>query len=438
VEDPHRTAGEIAYAAGEWDTAAVEFLASVHGRPIEGSGYALHQAGNSLVKLGRLTDAAAVYERAVLDVDYERRGAVFANLGAAHSATGEYEKAVTAYTSALADDAYATPYKALQGSAGALYELGRYDEAALAYRQAAWADGNPDPGRSFNNLGLAFMAMGRPEEALEAFRAAIGIEDYAAKGKATANLALAYSTMGFYEEAVREFERSRDTFGHELTGDTLAAYEESQRRVGRERLMATGSFEIVKPEMVEGWATGEMPPAMPPTGDPNALPDADGEATQAFFDRSEDEMRETDRAERKAARVAKLTPRGIAVRVGITLLVVLAIAGVFGGLLYAGYGYPTQEHTVSSMLDAYRSGAPYIEYWVAVPQTNVKREMDQLPATFASYRISGVDRSATKSTARVIVRFDTGAELAYDVVLTREGVGWKVMGVKNAWGSTTD
>jgi len=36
---------------------------------------------------------------------------------------------------------------------------------------------------------------------------------------------------------------------------------------------------------------------------------------------------------------------------------------------------------------------------------------------------------------RVTVRFDSGAEMAYDVSLTREGVGWKVMGIKNAWSS---
>jgi hypothetical protein len=91
---------------------------------------------------------------------------------------------------------------------------------------------------------------------------------------------------------------------------------------------------------------------------------------------------------------------------------------------------------VSALLDAYRSGASYTEFWVAVPQANVVQEMDQLPAKFASYRVSGVDRSALSSTARVIVRFDTGAELSYDVLLTREGVGWKVVGVKNVWSST--
>lgn len=435
MEDPHRTAGEAAYAAGDWDTAAVEFLASVHGRPADGSGYALHQAGNALVRLGRLADAVTVYERAVLDETYDRRSAVFANMGAAHGAAGAYEKALAAYTSALADKSYPTPHKALHGRGHALYELERYDEAAQAYRQAAWSDGNPDPGKSFNNLGLSFMAMGRPEEALEAFRAAIGIEDYAAKGKATANLGLAYFTMGFYEEAVREFERSRDTLGHELTGEMLAAYEEAQHKAGEEPGAPSAPFEPVEIETVEGWMTGEMPPAMPASDDTGPLPDVDTEATRRFFDRSEDEMVEDQKAERKAARTAKRTPRGIALRIGLVLLGVLVVAGIFGGLLYAGFGYPTQTQTVSALLDAYRSGASYTEYWVAVPQANVVQEMDQLPAKFASYRVSGVDRSALSSTARVIVRFDTGAELSYDILLTREGVGWKVVGVKNVWSS---
>jgi len=435
VDDPHRTAGEAAYAAGDWDQAAVEFLASVHGLSAEGAGYALHQAGNALVKLGRFTDAATVYERAVLDSGYDRRAAVYANLGAALSAAHEYGRAADAYAAALADETYPTPYKALQGRAGALYELGRYEEAAVAYRQAAWADGNPDPGKAFNNLGLAFMAAGRPEDALEAFRAAIGIESYVAKGKANANLALAYSAMGFYEESVREFERARDVFGHELTGEMLVAYEEAQRKAGEDRKSQTAPFEPLELETVDGWLTGEMPPAMPAEGDSNALPDADGEATQLFFDRSEDEMLVADRAERKAARSARLTPRVIALRVGIALLAVLAVVGVLGGLLYAGYGYPTQEQTVSGLMNAYRAGGPYTDFWVAVPQANVKQEMDQLPAKFASYRISGISRGARTSTVRVTVRFDSGAEMAYDVSLTREGVGWKVMGIKNAWSS---
>lgn len=438
MEDLHRSAADAAYAEGDWDRAALEYMASVHGQSGEGSGFALHHAGNALLKLGRYADAATVYERALLDETYDRRSAVFANLGAACNAAGLYEKAVAAYDAALADESYQTAYKALQGRAGALYELGRFDEATISYRQAAWADGNPDPGRSFNNLGLSFMALGRPSDAVGAFKAAVGLETYGAKGKATANLALAYAAMGFFEEAVREFERARDLLGYKLIGETLATYERSIESVGTEGEPLLPPIEPLERETVEGWMTGEMPSAVATTGPAGAVPTDEDEATQRFFDMSEDDMRDSDRAERKAARAARLTPRVIALRVGIALGIVVAIAGVLAGLLYAGFGYPTQTQTVSALLDAYRTSGSYTQYWVAVPQTNVKQEMNQLPARFASYRIPGVDRAALKSTVRVIIRFETGAELAYDVTLAREGVGWKVTGIKNAWSSTAD
>lgn len=432
MEDLHLKAGEAAYASGDWDRAALEYMASAHENPGDGSGHALHQAGNALMKLGRYADAVTVYERAAVDPTYERRSLVFANLGAACSAAGLWDKAVASYDAALAADDYPTPYKAMQGRARALYELGRYEDATVSYRQAAWAEGNPDPGRAFNNLGLSFMALGRPEEAVEAFRAAVGLEAYEAKGKATANLGLAFAAMGFFEEAVGEFEHARDAFGHELTGDALAAYEESLLKAGTSGAPVRPPIEPLDADIVDGWETGEMPPVSS-EGQTGALPGVDDESTQRFFDLSEDDMRDTDRAERKAARTARLTPRLVAVRVGIALAVVVAVAAVFGGLLYAGFGYPTQTQTVSALLDAYRTSGAYSQYWVAVPQANVTQEMNQLPARFASYRISGIDRAALKSTVRVVVRFDSGAELAYDVSLAREGVGWKVTGVKNAW-----
>ena len=204
-------------------------------------------------------------------------------------------------------------------------------------------------------------------------------------------------------------------------------------RLGQVQVDSNGNASLT----VDGWLTGEMPPAVPAEGVTSSLPDTDGEATKRFFDRSEDEMRTADRAARKAARSARLTPRVLALRAGIALLVVLVVAGIMGGLLYAGYGYPTQEQTVSSLIDAYHKGGSYTEFWVAVPPANVQQEMDQLPAKFASYRISGVNRAARTSTVRVTVRLDSGAEMAYDVSLTREGVGWKVTGIKNAWSSST-
>jgi len=435
VDERHLEAGEEAYASGDWHHAALELMAAAHGCPADGSGGALHLAGNALMKLGRHADAATVYAKAARDTTYERRGAVLANLGAALTTTGRHEAALEAYEEALEDPEYPTPHKALLGRAGALYALERYEDATGAYRQAAWADGNTDPGRALNNLGLSFMALGKPEDAVEAFKAALGVEGYAGKGKASANLALAYSTMGFFEEAVREFETARDEHGHVLAGATLEAYEASLAKARPSGLEPVEPpFEDLERETVEGWVTGDLTSVA--VSEAPSLPDADDEATARFFSITEQEMLDADRVVRKAERSAKRTPKAIALRVLTGLLIVGAVAGLFGGTLYLGYGYPTQEQTVTGLLDAVRAGTSYVDYWVAVPPTDIRQEMRALPAKFDGYEVRGVDRAALRSTVLVVVELDSGVKLSYDVQLAREGVGWKVLGVKNHWGST--
>jgi tetratricopeptide (TPR) repeat protein len=438
VDEQHLSAGEAAYAAGDWHHAAIEFMASVQGQDVEGSGHALHRAGNALMKLHRYADAATVYRRALRDTDYEFAGAINANLGAALATTGRHEEALAAYDAALTDESYATPHKALLGRAGALYALERYEDAAGAYREAAWADGNTDPGKALNNLGLSFMVLGKPEDAVEAFKAALGVEDYAAKGKASVNLALAYASMGFFEESIREFETARDSYGHPLEGASLQVYENALRKARREGEEPVGPpAEDLERETVEGWETGELLPADARPSEAPILPDTDDEATALFFSRTEEEMRDSDRKARKAERSAKRTPKAIVLRVLITVLVIAVLGGGVGGVLYLGYGYPTQEQTVSGLLDAYHAGRTYTDYWVAVPATDVTQAMRVLPAKFSSYTISGVNRAATRSTAVVVIKLESGSELSYTIQLAREGVGWKVMGVKNRWSSTT-
>jgi Tfp pilus assembly protein PilF len=442
VDERHLSAGEAAYAAGDWQHAALEFMAAVHGGTAQGSGHALHQAGNALVKLGRYSDAATVYRKAVGDPDYEKRGTVFANLGTALVATGSPEEAIEAYDQALSDPSYPTPYKVLLGKAGALYGAARFEEAAQVYRQAAWSEGNPDPGKALNNLGLSFMAIHRPEDAVEAFKAALGVEGYAAKGKAAANLGLAYAAMGFFEESAREFESARDVHGYALTGSMLETYEAA---VAKARLEGSGPLgppiEDLERETVEGWLTGEIAdPAPSPesTGPMPLLPDADDDATKRFFDMTEGEMREAGREARKVERSAKRTPKAIALRVAIVLGAIAIVVGGLAAAFYLGYGYPTQEQTVTSLLDAYRAGTTYADFWVAVPTADVTQEMRALPAKFASFRIDGVDRAATTSTVLVVVSLDSGSTLSYKVELAREGVGWKVVGLQNRWGSASD
>jgi tetratricopeptide (TPR) repeat protein len=435
VDERHLSAGEAAYAAGDWQRAALEFMAAVHGGPSEGAGHALHQAGNALVKLGRYADAVTVYQKAVRDVEYPKRGAVFANMGAAFSAIGSFEDALDSYGNALLVPEYATPYKAMLGRAGALYALGRFEDAAQAYRQAAWADGNPDPGKALNNLGLSFMSLNRPEDAVEAFKAALGIEGYSSKGKASANLGLAYAAMGFFEDSVREFESARDEFGYELIGSTLETYEAALVRARTEDTGPLNGAAGAASADAEG-VTGPIYDDASSEGSPETtgaillLPDADDESAQRFFTMTEDDMRTVDRQVRKKDREQKRTPKFLWTRIGLTLAVVLLVGGGLFGAFYLGYGYPTQEQTVTGLLDAYHAGSPtYTDYWVGAPSADVATEMRRLPATFTGFAIEGVDRSAVDSTVAVSVSRENGGPQRFLFLLEREGVGWKVVGV---------
>lgn len=419
-----------AYGAGDWRAAAREYLAAVHGVPPEASGRAYHMAGNALMKLRRHSDAATVYGHALKDPYYAKRGPVMANLGSALAADGRYGDAVAAYDAALEEPSYDTPWKALQGKGGALYDMGRYEEASQAYREATWAEGNPDPGKALNNLGLCFTALGRPEDAVEAYKGAINLDTYTAKAKASVNLGLAYAAMGFHDEAVRAFEAARDRFDHALTGANLSAYEASKASVS----------ELPATETVEGWSTGELPPA---TGGSSEAGTSGGrrgspadKADDRFFTRTEEDMkaegRETAKVERHQRRGGKAT---VLRAVGVALFVIALLAGIAFAWT-AGLGYPMQSTTVSGMLDAYKTGGDVTPYWVAVPAADVKQEMRRLPAHVASYHVDSVDAGPSQSTARVTIRLDDQTTLRYEVWLVREGVGWRVNGIQNVWNST--
>jgi tetratricopeptide (TPR) repeat protein len=450
-----------AYAAGDWRGAAREYLAAVHGSQAEGTGHAYHMAGNALVRLRRNGDAVTVYGHALKDPEYGKRGAVLANLGAALAADARYSEAVESFRSALAEPGYDAPWKAQQGLAGALFDMGRYEEACAEYREAAWSKGNPDPGRALNNLGLCFMKLGRTEEAVEPYRTAIATESYQAKGRASANLGLAYAAMGFSDEAVRAFETARDVHGHEISGPALAAYKAAKAAAGPDPEQDAESALAPEPvvqavaaepaaETVEGWSTGEMPPALgnevegaaqavaSPPADvaPTVTRSTVGAGGNSFFTRTEDEAREVGREAERVERRERLTGRGLAVRIAVAVAVSLLAVGGLAAAWFMGVGYPTQVTTVSGMLDAYKAGTDVGTFWVAVPVTDVKQEMRKLPARFESFTLAPTKATSLASTVRVTVVLQKDASLRYDVSLVREGVGWKVNGISNAWSST--
>jgi tetratricopeptide (TPR) repeat protein len=432
--------GQAAYAAKDYRAAAKAFL-SAAGRG-EGSGAAYHMAGNSLVRLRRFSDAVTVYRHALNDESYDKHSAVQVNLGAAHVALGEYAEALRSYEAALEDPEYAAQYRALQGKAGALFEMGRVEDAAMAYRQAALDSENPDPGKALNNLGFCFMAMDRPTDAVEAYRAALGFDSYSGRGRALANLGMAYHLIDCHEDAVKSFEKATELHGYELSDTARLAYVTSREK----------SSSPSEREVVEGWSTGEMPPAMesaveaetepeaaqplPPADATTSMPHPGGDDVDSFFNMTDQEMRERDREARRTERQMRQGGRGGAWSVIASVVVAVAIiAGLLVALFMWGFGYPTQRMTVSGMLEARASGDPVAQYWVAVPTADIDKEMAKLPP-MTEFAIENVERSPRTSQVVVTVTPESGAPLSYQISLAREGVGWKVTGVENDWRST--
>ncbi|MGV8082911.1 MAG: tetratricopeptide repeat protein [Coriobacteriia bacterium] len=421
-----------AYNAGDYRTAAKAFLASA-GRGADGNGAAYHMAGNSLLRLRRYADAVTVFKHALRDELYERRGAVHANLGVAFMALGDYSEAVRSYESALGEADYPTPYKAYQGMASALLERGRVEEAAAAYRKAALDGSNPDPGKALVNLGLCFMALGRPADAVDAYQAALGFDDYRGRGKALANLGQAYHALGQYPDAVRTFERATQLHSHELSPAAAAAYEDARaklraqpRPVGEAALAPEAALDAGEEQPTQSFETQARDAS-------DLLGFGDDEAVADFFSVTDEELRRRDIEERRARRTQKTPVRRRAVITTIVIVVVLiCVAAVLAW--FTGFGWPTQQQTVSGMLTAYEDGGAVDSYWVAVPAADVTKEMAKIP-TPKDFSVSEVSRGSQTSTVTVIITPESGSDLRYAVTLVREGVGWKVNGIDNDWQS---
>lgn len=459
--------GQLAYDSGDFRAATKLFLASAD-RGVAGNGAAYHMAANSLMRLRRFPDAATVYGHALRDDTYDRRGALFVNLGQAQCAMGEYAQASESFESALAEPGYSTPHKAWRGLADSLMERGKVEEAAIAYRKAAIDPDNPDPGKALVNLGLCFMGLGRPADAAEAYRAALGVEHYKGRGKALSNLGMAYFQAGEHAEAVRAFEKATQLHAYRLPSAAQQCYDSALVQVRPTKETVDGWETGEAPTLSEieavadGWATGELAglgddpgPAVIslPTAEMTPgvaesqvlLPDADvvaeelgfgdAEAVTSFFSRTETEMRERDREQRRAQRAVDRTGAWYLRRVGAVGLIAVVVIAVLGGAFWMGYGWPMQSATVEGLLEAYRRGEETTRYWVAVPDKDIDKEMAKVPPV-REFEVSGVEQGAWTSAVSVTITPEKGAPLLYKVTLAREGVGWKITGIDNDWRST--
>jgi hypothetical protein len=267
-----------------------------------------------------------------------------------------------------------------------------------------------------------------------------------AEARALANLGIAYYVIGRHQEAVKAFEKATDLHGYELAPVAREAY------IGSQEALRSS----VEREKVEGWSTGEMPPVIAESpavpgelvGDPfsgaraaamvaGEDSDADDDVS-AFFSMTEEDMRDRARVAKRVERSERVAGGGRHwIVVGAIVLVLLLIGGAIVGAFLTGLGYPTQTMTVTGMLDARAEGRPVANYWVAVPSSDIDREMAQLPP-MRDYVVEEIDRSPRTSRVAVTVTPESGDPLSYEITLAREGVGWKVTGVEADWRSTGD
>lgn len=420
--------GRTAYRRGDIAEAIAQL--SLAKQPGEVSGSVDHLLGNCLMRQGRYPEAAQAYGDALRDPSYGNTGALACNRGRALLAAGQPQEAVASLTMALKDEEYATPYKANIALGNAQLKLGNAREAGVAFRNAAIDESNPDPSGALRSLGGCFMQMGRAIDAVEAYRTALDFAAPLASQNATyAELGLAYVAANRMPEAVDAFAQASSDGSYTLTPEQNAAYEAAQRAaVG----LANGPSETDALLAAAGYGTGSFEPVDPldplgKSGEFMPSPEDTG-----FFSVSENDLVAQERADRKVRR--KHSHTGLKAFL-IILLIMLVIAGVGGFAYFNGFGWPTQEAVSEQLFKEGASGDVTGVLARTLTSEDAAQISSIIPASASSVKVTGVDRAMSRSTAHVTATLAAGGQQDYDVTLVREGIGWKVAGVKLAQSS---
>ncbi len=410
-----------AYRTGDFAAAAQLFSAAKEGD--QPWGEADHLRGNSLMRLGRYAEAAAAYAVALKDDAYGKKGALLTNQGKALVAAGDLASAVSSFSAATQDASYATPYKAYLGLGSALEKLGNLTEAGVAYRQAAIDGTNPAPAGALASLGDCFVALQRPEDAIESYRTALDFagprDDVSA---INAGLGCAYAAANRFSDALDAFTAATADGVYQLTADQAAARDRAQDALSASAAMmpATDAFDTA------------VAPLDPLGQSGNFMPDP---SDTGFFTLSEHEMVQQDRAEAKVRR----KHRHLGLKIFITILLILVVAG--GGLAFAytrGFGFPTQQDTLTKLFEAASSDAATDEFLASGLDDSQRAVIVASIPKDATATIEGMDAGMSESKATVKVALKQGGEMTYEVDFVREGLGWVVCSIASDFNVSGD
>lgn len=457
------------YSAGEYRRSARLFLDAVEkGTPV-GNGLAYHMAGNSFMHLKRYSDAIVVFEHALRDDTYSRRGAVEANLASAYVREEDYDSAIAHYESALALGDEKNAYRYYQGTAQVHMKQGEFELAAVAFKHAALNPYNTTPGKTLLNLGLAMMASGAAEGAIEAYQAALSSDDYENKGRAMLNMGIAYHSLGKWQQAIDAFEDAKKQSGYQESEMARGTLEDAKYRLAMEEHVAASDAAIkdqvdseeddIDPALayMSGVAAELKEAVTTPVGDGTLDGEDDGagdDDSPSLYSADAPGAAEGDLYPQREVRVASaedverffaISDDEAAMKSKIELqkergkffwvkwaAVIIVLVGGFGAagtsFYFGGYGFPSAETTVTNLLESYGAGRSISEYWTFGAQANIEEEMRAVPPP-EDFIIYNIDSEATLTTVNVSVTSINGDILFFTFNLAREGLGWKVDGI---------
>ena len=124
---------------------------------------------------------------------------------------------------------------------------------------------------------------------------------------------------------------------------------------------------------------------------------------------------------------------GLKIFLVISLLVLIAAGGL--GFAYTrGYGYPTQQDTLTKLFEAVTNGTETDSYLAPGLSDDAKSVLVSSIPEGSVPTIQGLDKSMTESTATVSVELSKGGSMDYTVDFVREGIGWVVSGISIDFG----
>ncbi len=412
------------------------------------AGLVYHMLGNCLIKMRSFPDAVNAYNKAMLDEDYENITAVHSNCGLALTSLGRYKEAIEQFETVLKDPTYKTPYKTYSGLGNAYMKLGDFASAGTAFRNAAVDDRNPAPVKALLNLGVCFMGLNRPADAIATYKAIFEFNpDQETLDKTYANMGQAYVAMGENEKAVEAFQKALEDDGYQLSDAAQADFlkaSTSHDKIDDSGIDVLGDVTDAGAYQPQATAVYNETPFVGDLGEEelgDGIPSANDTGFFTLPDDGPDDLevllnQSNTKKKRKGGKVALV--------IVIILVVIIAAAGV---LFWQGFGYPSQETAIETLMSENAAGEDVSNAWISTSSEEDTNHINKIMNSVAKsddYTIDYMDKGTLTSDAMVTVTLPEGGKVRYEITLSRDfssftsWIGWKVSSIELAFPSAQE